>query len=180
MVLKRAIAIPILLLATLLSACGPSLREREAAWQRAFQMDLEVTHDKWEADRARRWFKSNADAMRALKERYEEVYARWWQHIDPLSQVILSYSVAVASRADRGEIEGDEANRLYYTLEADIAQGRRTLPKHASQTERDAAMLRWWEAYWSQHRETYQATPGNPIDCRVIPDDARGSLVQCE
>lgn len=178
MVLKGVTGI--LLLATVLSGCGPSLRERNAAWQRAFQMDLEVTHDKWEADRARRWFKNNAQAMGALKERYEEVYARWRQHIDPLSQAILSYSVAVASRADRGEIGGDEANRLYYTLEADIAQGRRTLPQHASQAERNAAMLRWWEAYWSQHRETYQATPGNPIECTVLPDEAGSSRVQCE
>jgi hypothetical protein len=177
-VLKRGI--PILLLASLLSGCGPSQAQREAAWLRAFQMDLEVTHDRWAADRDRQWFKNDTQAMRALKERYEEVYARWWQHIDPLSQAILSYSVALAIRADRGEIEGHEANRLYYKLEADITLGRRTLPKHGSQAEREAAMLRWWEAYWSQHRATYQATPGNPIDCKVIPDDARGSLVQCE
>ncbi len=170
----------IILLATGLSACGPSLHEREAAWQRAFQMDLEVTHGKWEADRTGRWFKNNAQAMGALRERYEEVYARWWQHIDPLSQVILSYTVALASRADRGEIGGEEANRLYYKLAADIAQGRRTLPNHAGETQRDAAMVQWWEAYWSEHRETYQATPGHPIDCRVLPDEAGSSRVQCE
>lgn len=178
MVLKRAITI--LLVATGLFACGPSLREREAAWQRAFQMDLEVTYDRWAADRDHKGFKNNADAMRALRERYEEVYARWWQHIDPLSQAILSYSVAVASRADRGEIGGDEANRLYYTLEADITLGRRTLPNHASQAQRDAAMAQWWEAYWSEHRETYQSTPGNPIECTVIPNEAGSSRVQCE
>ncbi len=178
MVLRRAITI--ILLATGLFACGPSLREREAAWQRAFQMDLEVTHDTWEANRAGRWFKNNAHAMRALKEQYEEVYARWWQHIDPLSQVILSYTVALASRADRGEIGGDEANRLYYKLDADITLGRRTLPNHASEAQRDAGMLQWWETYWSQHRETYQATPGHPIDCRVVSNEARDSLIQCE
>jgi hypothetical protein len=179
MVLKRAMAIPILL-ATLLTACGPSLREREATWQRAFQMDLEVTHDRWVADRDRKRFKNDADAMRALQSQYEEVYARWWQHIDPLSQAILSYSIAVASRADRREIGGDEANRLYYKMEADITLGRRTLPNHASEDQRNAAMVQWWEAYWSQHRETFQASPGNPIECKVTPDNARGSLIQCE
>lgn len=178
MVLKRAITI--LLVATGLFACGPSLREREAAWQRAFQMDLEVTYDRWAADRDHKGFKNNADAMRALRERYEEVYARWWLRVDPLSQAILAYSVAVATRADRGEIEGDEANQLYYKLEADIALGRRTLPNQASETQRDAAMLQWWEAYWSQHRATYHATPGHPIDCRVISDEGRGRLVQCD
>lgn len=178
MVLKRAVAI--ILLAIVLSGCGPSQREREVAWRRAFQMDLEVTHDKWEADRTRRWFKNNADAMQALKSRYEEVYARWWLSVDPLSQAVLSYSVAVATRADRGEIEGEKANQLYYKLEADIALGRRTLPKHASEIQRDAAMLQWWEAYWGQHRQIYQATPGHPIDCRVISDGARASLVQCD
>ncbi len=170
----------VILLATGLSACGPSLHEREAAWQRAFQMDLEVTYDRWEADRDRKGFKNNAQAMGALRERYEEVYARWWQHIDPLSQAILSFSVAVASRADRGEIGGDEANRLYYKMEADITLTRRTLPNHAGEAERDAAMVHWWETYWSQHRGTYQATPGNPIDCKVTPDTTRGSLIQCE
>jgi len=143
-------------------------------------MDLEVTHEKWEADRARRWFKNNAEAMQALQSRYAEVYARWWQHIDPLSQAILSYSVALASRADRGEIGGDEANRLYYKLEADIAEARRTLPRQASQAVRDAAMLQWWETYWNRNRESYLATPGNPIDCTVIPEEARGSLIRCE
>ncbi len=178
MVRKRGI--PILLLATVLAGCGPSQAQREAAWQQAFQMDLEVTYGKWEADRAGRWFKNNAQAMGALKERYEEVYARWWQHIDPLSQVILSYTVALASRADRGEIGGDEANRLYYKLAADITLGRRTLPNHASEAQRDAAMVQWWEAYWSEHRETYQATRGHPIDCKVISNEVRGSLIQCE
>jgi len=173
-------AITIILLAVVLFGCGPSQREREAAWRRAFQMDLEVTHDKWEDERARRWFKNNADAMQALKSRYEEVYARWWLSVDPLSHAILSYSVAVATRADRGEIEGEKANQLYYKLEADITLGRRTLPKQESETQRDAAMIQWWETYWNQHREAYRATPGHPIDCRVISNGARGSLVQCD
>jgi hypothetical protein len=143
-------------------------------------MDLEVTHDRWAADRERKLFKTDADAMRALKEQYEEVYARWWQHIDPLSQAILSYSIAVAGRADRGEIGGDEANRLYYRMETDITLGRRMLTNHAGEAQRDAAMVQWWEAYWNEHRETYQATLRSPIECKVIPDNARGSLIQCE
>ena len=169
-----------LLLATVLFGCGPSRREREAAWLQAFQRDLDATREKWEADLDRKWFKNNAQALRELNARYEQVYARWFLRIDPLSQAILSYSVALASRTDRGEIGAEEANRLYYKLAADIALARPTFPMQASETQRDAAMLQWWEAYWSQHRETYQATPGNPIVCRVISDEARGNLLRCE
>ena len=121
-VLKCVIAV--LLLAVLLSGCGPSQAERRAAWLQAFQMDLDITHDKWEADVARKWFRNK--------------------------------------------------------LKADIALGRQALTQNANQTQRDAAMLQWWEAFWSQQRETYQATPSTPIDCRVISDEARGRLVQCE
>jgi len=177
-VLKCVIAV--LLLAVLSSGCGPSQAERQAAWLQAFQMDLDITHDKWEADVARKWFRNNAEALRELNARYEQAYARWLMRVDPLSQAILSYTVALGSRVDRGEVSREDAQRIHEKLKADIALGRQALTQNANQTQRDAAMLQWWEAFWSQQRETYQATPGNPIDCRVVSDEARGNLVQCD
>ena len=177
-VLKCVIAV--LLLAVLSSGCGPSRSERQAAWLQAFQMDLDVTHDKWEADVAQKWFRNNAEALRELNARYEQAYARWLMRVDPLSQAILSYTVALGSRVDRGEISREDAQRIHEKLKADIALGRQATSKDASQAQRDATMFQWWEAFWSQQRETYQATPGNPIDCRVTSDEARGNLVQCE
>ena len=172
--------IAVLLLAVLSSGCGPSQAERQAAWLQAFQMDLDITHDKWEADVARKWFRNNAEALRELNARYEQAYARWLMRVDPLSQAILSYTVALGSRVDRGEVSREDAQRIHEKLKADIALGRQALTQNANQTQRDAAMLQWWEAFWSQQRETYQATPGNPIDCRVVSDEARGNLVQCD
>lgn len=177
-VLKCVIAV--LLLAVLSSGCGPSQAKRQAAWLQAFQMDLDVTHDKWEADVARKWFRNNAEALRELNARYEQVYARWLMRVDPLSQAILSYTVALGNRVDRGEISREDAQRIHEKLKAEIALGRQALTQNASQPQRDAAMLQWWEAYWSRQRETYQATPGHPINCRVISDEARGNLVQCD
>ena len=91
----------VLLLAVLSSGCGPSQAERRAAWLQAFQMDLDITHDKWEADVARKWFRNK--------------------------------------------------------LKADIALGRQALTQDANQTQRDAAMLQWWEAFWS-----HSARPTKP------------------
>jgi hypothetical protein len=170
----------LLFLAVLSSGCGPSQAERQAAWLQAFQVDLDVTHDKWEADVARKWFRSNAEALRELNARYEQTYARWLMRVDPLSQAILSYTVALGSRVDQGEISREDAQQIHEKLKADIDLGRQATTRDASQAQRDAAMLQWWEVFWSQQRETYQATPGNPIDCRVTSDEARGNLVQCD
>jgi len=172
--------ITVLLLAVLYSGCGPSQAERQAAWLQAFQMDLDITHDKWEADVARKWLRNYAEALRELNARYEQACARWLMRVDPLSQAILSYTVALGSRVDQGEISREDAQRIHEKLKADIALGRQALTKDASQAQRDAAMLQWWEAYWSRQRETYQATPGHPINCKVTSDEARGNLVQCD
>jgi len=177
-ILKCVMAV--LLLAVLLSGCGSSQAERQAAWLQAFQMDLDITHDKWEADVARKWFRNNAGALRELNARYEQAYALWLMRVDPLSQAILSYTVALGSRVDRAEISREDAQRIHEKLKADIALGRQAITQDANEAQRDAAMLRWWDAFWSQQRETYQATPGNPIDCKITSDEARGNLVQCD
>jgi hypothetical protein len=167
-------------LAILSSGCGPSRAERQAAWVEAFQVDLDTTHERWQADVDRKLFRDNVEALRELNARYEQVYARWSERVDPLSQAILSYTVALGSRVDRGEISREDAQRIHEKLKAGIAVGRQAAIKDASQAERDAAMLQWWEVFWSQQRETYQVTPGNPINCRVAADEARGNLVQCD
>jgi hypothetical protein len=146
----------------------------------AFQVDLDTTHDKWQAEVDRKVFRNNAEALRELNARYEQAYARWWMRVDPLSQAILSYTVALGSRVDRGEISQEEAQQIHEKLKVDIDLGRQATTKEASQAQLDAAMLQWWEAFWNRQRENYQATPDNPIVCKVISDEARGNLVQCD
>jgi hypothetical protein len=177
-ILKRVIAV--MVLAALLVGCGPSQRERQAGWMRALQMELDAAHDQWEAAVASQRFSTNAGAMGDLKARYEQVYARWAMYVDPLSQGLLSYAVALASRVDRGTIPRDEANRLYDTLRAEIDVGRRTFSGEETSGQREAAMLQWWERFWSTNQQSYRATPGNPIHCSVIPGDTGGNTVKCE
>jgi hypothetical protein len=177
-ILKRIIIV--MVLATLLPGCGPSERERQAGWMRAMQMELDAAHDQWDAATASQWFSTNGQAMRDLKARYEQVYARWAQRLDPLTQALLSYAVALASRVDSRAIPRDDANRLYDALKAEIDSGRRALNGEAPPGQREAAMLQWWEGFWRTHQQTYRATPGSPITCPVIPNDAEGSSVKCE
>jgi len=167
-------------LAILSSGCGPSRAERQAAWVEAFQVDLDTTHERWQADVDRKLIRDNVEALRELNARYEQVYARWSERVDPLSQAILSYTVALGSRVDRGEISQEEAQQIHEKLKVDIDLGRQATTKEASQAQLDAAMLQWWEAFWNRQRENYQATPDNPIVCKVISDEARGNLVQCD
>lgn len=67
----------------LLVGCGPSQRERQAAWTQAMQMELDATHDQWETAMASHRFSTNGQAMRDLKARYEQVYARWLSALTP-------------------------------------------------------------------------------------------------
>ena len=164
----------------LLVGCGPSQRERQAAWTQAMQMELDATHDQWETAMASHRFSTNGQAMRDLKARYEQVYARWALRVDPLSQALLTYAVALANRVDRAAISQEDANRLYGTLKAEIDQGGRVLAGQTPPSQREASMLRWWEGFWSTHRQTYQSTPGNPITCSVVSNDAQGNSVTCD
>ena len=164
----------------LLVGCGPSQRDRQAAWVQAMQMELDAVHDQWETAMASHRFSTNGQAMRDLKARYEQVYARWALRVDPLSQALLTYAVALANRVDRAAIPREDANRLYDTLKAEIDGERRLLAGETPPGQREANMLQWWEGFWSTHRQTYQATPGNPITCSVTSNNAEGTSVTCE
>jgi hypothetical protein len=169
-----------MVMVTLLAACGPSERERQAAWKRAMQMELDATHDQWKAAMANQWFSTNGQAMRDLQARYELVYARWRLRVDPLSQALFAYAVALASRVDRGAISREDANRLYDALKAEVDRRGRGLAGEAPPGQPEGAMLQWWVGFWSTHEQIYQATLGNPITCSVIPSDAAGNSVKCE
>ena len=174
-------AVVVMVMVTMMAGCSPSERDRQAAWKRAMQMELDAAHDQWVAAMANRWFSTNGQAMRDLQRRYELVYARWGLRVDPLSQAILAYAVALASRVDRGAISQEEANRLYDALKAEIDRRGRGLPgKDRPEGEAEAAMLQWWEAFWNAHAQIYQATPSNPIICSVIPIDTGGDSIKCE
>jgi hypothetical protein len=172
--------IGVLVLATLLAGCGPNQHQRQAAWMQAFQIEQDAVYQKWEADVALKWFSTNAAAVRDLKDRYEKLYSRWNLPMDPLSQALLSYAVALATRVDRGAITQEEAIRLSDSLRAKIDAGRATLAKEATQAQREAAMRQWWERFWSEHQNAYQATPANPIRCSILPGYLEGSSVKCE
>jgi hypothetical protein len=164
----------------LLAGCGPSQRDRQAAWTQAMQTELNAAHDQWTAAMASHRFSTNGQAMRDLKARYEEVYARWALRVDPLSQALLTYAVALANRVDRAAIPREDANRLYDTLKAEINGGGRVLAGETPPDQREATMLQWWEEFWSAHRQTYQATPGNPITCSVVSNSAESKSVKCD
>ena len=169
-----------MLLAMLLAACGTSQHEREAGWKRALQMELDATRDQWEAAVAVGRFPTNAEAMRDLKARYEQVYARWALPVDPFSQALFSYAVALAGRVDRGSIPRQQANQIYDTLKSEIEAERRTISADTPPGQREEVMLQRWEGFWATHQQTYQATPRNPIRCSVNSSDAEGHRITCE
>jgi len=178
--MKRIVLI--ILLVVMGAGCGPTIQEQRAARMRALQMDLDGTYGRWEADVARQRFTMNADAVRDLEARYAAVYARWSVQVDPFSQAILSYTVAVARKVDQREISREDATRLFEKMKADMDHERRTFasPPEASQAQRSALMLHRWEAYWNQHQHTYQTSARTPVTCRAIPDANEGGSVRCD
>jgi hypothetical protein len=169
-----------MVVATLLASCGPSQRERQAAWVQAFQLERDAVYQQWEADVARRGFSTDAAAVQDLKARYEKVYARWMLPMDLLTQALLSYTVAMAIRVDRGEIGREDSIRLCDKLKAEIDVGRGTLGGETTQAQRETAEREWWERFWRGHQEDYQASTRNPIRCAALPSQVDGASVTCE
>jgi hypothetical protein len=173
-------SIVFMVVATLLAGCGPSQRERQAAWVQAFQLERDAVYQQWEADVGRRGFSTDAAAVQDLKVRYEKVYARWMLPMDLLTQALLSYTVALANRVDRGEIGREESIRLCDRLKAEIDVGRGTLGGETTWGQRETAEREWWERFWREHQEAYRASTRNPIRCAVLSNQVAGGSVTCE
>jgi hypothetical protein len=124
---------------------------------------------------------TNAEAMRELASRYDGVYARWGFRADVLSQALMAYSVALAERVDRRDISQDEANLLLNKLYAETERARRELALGgmATREQRDAAMIHWWNDFWSRQQETYQATPADPVRCTAMTVGVEGKSIEC-
>jgi hypothetical protein len=171
----------VILLGLVVAACGPTAYEQRAARVQALQLDLDGALERWRAEVNLRRFPTSAEAARDLASRYEEVYARWGLHADPLTQAILAYAAALAARVDRRGILWEDANALLGKMRGDLDRERPKLAaRHpSSQVERDAAMLAWWNEYWTAQQNAFQAVAGDPVICRTAPATVTNGAVTC-
>ena len=170
----------IMILAMLLVSCGVSQRDRHAAWLQAFHLERDAAYQQWETDVARRGFSTDTAAVRDLKARYEKVYTRWALPMDLLTEALLTYAVALAIRVDRGEVGRQDAVRLCDRLRAEIDLERGRLARETNETQRETAERDWWEGFWKEQQETYQASKRMPIRCVVFSSQIDGSSIMCE
>lgn len=170
-----------LLLVALLTGCGSTAQERAEGRMRLLASDLDAAHEEWKAAVDRKWFRTNAQAMTDLDSRYQRVYARWGLRPDPLIHALLSYGIAVADRVDRRQLLREDADQLYGQMRADLerARGEMVAQSTEGQAQFEAKVLVWWKAYWAKNRQSLEATPGDPVRCPVVPDQAGEELVAC-
>ncbi len=169
--MRRLVVVLILVLA----ACATPTKQDELARMHAFQGDLNAAMAAWQERVAQKFYPTSVAATRDLLSRYDEVYARWGMTSDPLSQALMTYSLALADRVDRRQIDADGANKLLTAMRADIDQEKQRIIA-AGDPARDAAMLRWWGSYWAANRARYEAAPQRPIVCNP---GGPGVPVQC-
>jgi hypothetical protein len=165
----------VIVLALVLAACATTGQQDQSARMRAFQADLDAAMAGWQERVAQKFYPTSVAATRDLLSRYDEVYARWGMTSDPLSQALMSYSLALADRVDQRQIDADAANKLLTAMRADIDKEKQRIVA-AGDAPRDAAMLRWWSGYWAANRARYEATPQRPIVCNP---GGPGVPVQC-
>jgi len=170
-----------IVIAVTVAACGPTVYEQRTARIQALQLDLDAALERWRAEVSLRKFSTSAEATRDLASRYEDVYARWGLRADPLTQAILAYAAALAVRVDRRGILSEEANALLGKMRADLDRERATLAARHPNTQagRDAAMLAWWNEYWTAQQQAFQAVAGDPVICRTAPAAVTGAAVVC-
>jgi hypothetical protein len=164
---------------TLLAGCAPTVQDQSAR-MRAFGADLDAALAEWQGRVSQRYYPTSVAATRDLVSRYDDVYARWSIPMDPLSQALLAYSLALAERVDRGQVPAAEANNLLAAMKADMDREKQRLsgaPPDA--LGHDAAMLRWWNGYWTSNRARYQGSAEQPVVCQVGPGTAGGARVTC-
>ena len=171
----------VVLLVALLAGCGSTAQERAEGRMRLLATDLDAAHEEWKAALDRKWFRTNVQAMTDLELRYQRVYARWGLRPDPLVHTLLSYGIAVADRVDRRQLSREEADRLYRQMRGDAERARAELLAQSpeGQAQFEAKALAWWKAYWEQNRQALEATPGDPVRCAVVPDQAGDEAVKC-
>jgi hypothetical protein len=164
------------IMVNLLVSCTPSSHEVELGWRRALQMDLGAAHEQWLVETRRGQYASNAGAIRALGEKYVAIYRRWNLPMDPVSQGLMAYSVALWTRVDQHELSWTDAGRLQERLSSDIAHARPTLPAFADSPASTAALVQWWAVNWEKHHVMYAALPTHPIRCATGPE----ATIVCE
>lgn len=171
-----------LVVAILVTGCGPTYQQQRAARVEAFQLEVDSTLAAWKRDVSLRRFGSSVDAARALAARYDTVYERWGIRADPLTEAAMAYALALAARVDRRDLSADEANSLLAKMGSDMNTARTMLAaKHSgSPAERDAAMLSWWRGYWTSNQQTYRAAPGHPVQCDAPLARTGANSVRCE
>jgi hypothetical protein len=171
----------VVLLVALLAGCGSTAQERAEGRMRLLAADLDAAHEEWKAALDRRWFRSNLQAMSDLESRYQRVYTRWGLRPDPLVHALLSYGIAVADRVDRRHISKEEADRLYRQMRGDVEQARGEILAQSpeGQVQFEVKSLAWWKAYWERNRRAFEATPGDPVQCAAVADQAGDEAVKC-
>ncbi len=153
----------VIVLALLLAACATTAQDQSAR-MRAVQADLDAALAAWQERVAQKYYPTSVAATQDLVSRYDDVYTRWGMTADPLSQALMSYSLALADRVDHRQITADAANRLLGAMRADMDREKQRIGGGVD-APREAAMLRWWSSYWTANRARYEGTPQRPIAC---------------
>jgi hypothetical protein len=174
--------IPVVLVVAILGAgCAPTVEQQRSARLEALQLELEGTLETWKTDVKLGRFGTSANAARALISRYDVVYERWGLRADSLTQAMLAYASAVATRVDGKEISAEEANALLEKMRMDLDRARSALTARRAESpaDRDAAMLSYWKDYWTASHQAFQITSRNPVRCEINSPIIRGKPVVC-
>lgn len=166
----------LLVVGVVAASCGPTAQQHRSARVEALQFELDSVLEAWQTDVTRGYFRTSADAAQTLASRYDTVYARWGLRPDVLTQATMAYARALAARVDRRDLSADAANALLSRMRGDLDPARSVLTgrHNGDPAAREAAMMTWWNEYWSSHRQTYQVTAGNPVTCEGAPP---GSII---
>lgn len=161
-----------------LVGCASSGGREEAARLQAFQGDLEAARAEWQSRVEQRFYRTSTEATQDLVSRYHDVYARWTQQPDALTEALLTYALALADRVDRGEVTAEQANTLLTAMKGDMDREKARLSSRPAQGQ-ESALLRWWIEYWRANSARYAAAPGRPVSCSVAPATGTLGRVAC-
>lgn len=171
----------ILVLAILGAGCVPTVERQRLARLEALQLELKGTLATWKTQAQLGHFGTSANAARALAARYDGVYERWGLRADPLTQAMLAYALALATRVDGKEISAEKANTVLERMRMDLDRRRSAVlgGRGESAVDRDAALLACWKDFWAGNHEAFEATPRNPVRCEASAPSGGGRPVVC-